>query len=126
MSFIKRILKVFGFQKENLGEQFNAELKLLQDLQLRALQPYVKVEDISPTVVLTQTGIIKELIFKLQREGLLNKDEKLVNYTISNITMQENTIAAFGVSYTNDIPIYSSQIAASITEILKDIALLLH
>lgn len=109
-----------------MGEQFNAELKLLQDLQLRALQPYVKVEDISPTVVLTQTGIIKELIFKLQREGLLNKDEKLVNYTISNITMQENTIAAFGVSYTNDISIYSSQIAASIAEILKDIALLLH
>lgn len=126
MSFIKRILKVFGFQKENLEEQFNAELKLLQDLQLRALQPYVKVEDISPTVVLTQTGIIKELIFKLQRKGLLNKDEKLVNYTISNITMQENTIAAFGVSYTNDISIYSSQIAASLTEILKDIALLLH
>lgn len=126
MSFFKRILTVFGIQKENLEEQFNVELKNLKDIQIQALLPGVNIEDISPEIVLNHTGKIKELIVKLQRKGLLNKDDKTVNYVLSNIAMQENTIVSFGKGYSNDVSIFASQIAAGISEILKDIALLLH
>lgn len=126
MSFLKRILAVFGIKNENLEDQFNAELENLKTLQIKSMQPFVTADEISPTIVLGHTGKIKELIVKLQRKGLLQKDDALLNYTLSNIALQESTITAFGAGYSADETIYASQVSASLSEILKDVALLLN
>lgn len=126
MSFLSRILAVFGIKTENLEDQFNAELDNLKALQKKSLQPFVTADEISPAIVLGHTSKIKELIVKLQRKGLFQKDDKIVNYTLSNIAMQESTITAFGAGYSADVTIYASQVGASLSEILKDITLLLN
>lgn len=49
-----------------------------------------------------------------------------MNYTFSDIVLQENTITAFGVGYSADVIIYTSQVFASLSEIQKDITLVLN
>lgn len=125
MSFFKKIFALLGLNKKSVIDQFNEEFEILKVLQVKALQPNVFFEEIEPSLILSHTSKIRELLKTLFQEGCISKDANFVNYTLSNIAMQENTISSFAISYKLDMPIYSSQVAASIGEILKDIVLLM-
>ena len=129
MSLFKKILTILGIKRNTLEDdtvKLKKELVILHELQQKSLLPYGRAEDISPAVVLNHTGKLKELISSICQNDGFCKDETKINYVLNNISEQERMIELSGTAYSVDFPIYSSQVGASIGEILKDVALLMN
>lgn len=124
MPFINKLLTLFGINPKSFEEQLKDEIMALKDLQLKSLQPFVTFDDISPIMILKHTGKIKDIISNASKSGLLPKDDRTIHYVLNNISEQEKMIELSGKGYIYDTSIYSSQVGASISEILKDLLLL--
>lgn len=124
MSFVNKLLVLFGIKPKPFEEQLNNEIMALKDMQLKSLQPAVTFDYIPPIMILSHTERIKDIILTAFKNGSLRKDDSTVKYVLNNIEKQENLIRLSGNAYVNDISIYSSQVGASVSEIIKELQLL--
>lgn len=92
----------------------------------KSLQNGNMAEGVKPDDVLVHIRKVNEIIISLFENGYLNIDKKAVDYIIGNISSQEIMIKTSYAGYAmGDVSIYTSQVGASLSEILKDIVTLI-
>ena len=126
MAFLQKFKTLFGLKKEK-SITLQEEMNCLNALIAKSLQNGNTAEGVKPDDVLVHTRKVKEIIVSLFEDGHLNIDKKTVDYILGNISSQENMIKTSYAGYAmGDVSIYTSQVGASLSEILKDIVTLIR